>query len=105
MIDKTIIFLALINMLQNAGVSQTGPFYPLEAEKKGVPIVLLGFIIGTFALVFIISSIVTGKNLKRIGRANGLKFGMLFIVSQLIIMGSLEYVDNVPIFVAMSFLA
>lgn len=55
--------------------------------------------------MFIISSIVTGKNLKRIGRANGLKFGMLFIVSQLIIMGSLEYVDNVPIFVAMSFLA
>lgn len=105
MIDKTIIFLALINMLQNAGVSQTGPFYPIEAEIKGVPRVLLGFIIGTFAIVFIISSIVTGQNLKFIGRANGLKFGMLFIVVQLTIMGSLEYVDNVPIFILMSFIA
>jgi hypothetical protein len=63
MIDKTIFFLSLINMLQNAGVSQTGPFYPLEAEHKGVPRILLGFIIATFAVVYIFSSVVTGRNL------------------------------------------
>lgn len=80
MIDKTIVFLALINMLQNAGVSQTGPFYPIEAEKKGVPRIYLGFIIGLFAVVYIISSVITGKNLKKIGRPRGLKFGLMLIV-------------------------
>jgi hypothetical protein len=45
-VDKTITFLTLINLLQNCGVSQTGPFFPFEAERKGVPRVMLGFIIG-----------------------------------------------------------
>jgi len=95
----------MINMLQNAGVSQTGPFYPQEAERKGVPRILLGFIIGTFAIVYIISSLLTGKFLSRIGRPRGLKFGLMFVVVQLLIFGFLMFVDNVYLFIGLSFLA
>ena len=80
MVDKTIIFLTLINLLQNCGVSQTGPFYPFEAERKGVPRVLLGFIIGWFSLVYVIASLVTGRNLSKIGRPRGLRFGLGLVV-------------------------
>jgi MFS family permease len=45
-----------------------------------VPRILLGFIIGTFAIVYIFSSLVTGKFLSRIGRPRGLKFGLMFII-------------------------
>jgi hypothetical protein len=62
-VDKTITFLTLINLLQNCGVSQTGPFFPFEAERKGVPRVMLGFIIGQFSLVYVIACIITGKYL------------------------------------------
>jgi len=70
-----------------------------------VPRIYLGFIIGTFAIVYIISSVITGRNLTKIGRPRGLKFGLLFIVVQLTILGSLEFVDNLNIFLALSFLA
>ena len=105
MIDKTILFLTAINMLQNAGVSQTGPFYPQEAERKGVPRILLGFIIGTFATVYTFSSLVTGKILGRIGRPTGLKFGTMFVVIQLFLMGFLQFVDNLYLFIGISFIA
>lgn len=70
-----------------------------------MPRIYLGFIIGTFAIVYIISSVITGRNLTKIGRPRGLKFGLLFIVVQLTILGSLEFVDNLNIFLALSFLA
>ncbi len=103
--DQTIIFLTLINMLQNAGVSQTGPFYPFEAEKKGVPRIYLGFIIGTFAVVYIFASLFTGKFLTRIGRTRSLIFGLLSVVLQLLILGLLVFVDNLFWFIFLSFLA
>jgi len=65
----------------------------------------LGFIIGTFAIFYIISSVITGRNLSRIGRPNGLKFGMAGIIIQLIMMGCLEYIESIPIFIGISFLA
>jgi MFS family permease len=103
--DKMIIFLTLINLLQNAGVSQTGPFYPLEASKKGVPDIYMGFIIGSFSIVYIISSVITGKNLTRIGRPRGLKFGLLFIVVQMLMLGAISFVDSVNMFIGLSFTA
>ena len=105
MIDKTIFFLTAINMLQNAGVSQIGPFYPQEAERKGVPRILLGFIIGTFAIVYIISSFITGKSLNKIGRSTGLKFGTMLIVIQLFLLGILQFIDSLYVFIGLSFLA
>ena len=92
-------------MLQNAGVSQTGPFYPFEAEKKGVPRIYLGFIIGTFAVVYIFASLLTGKYLSRIGRNRGLIFGLLSVVIQLLIFGLLAFVDSLFLFIALSFFA
>ena len=103
--DQTIIFLTLINLLQNAGVSQTGPFYPFEAEKKGVPRIYLGFIIGTFAVVYIFSSLFTGKFLNAFGRKRGLLFGLLSIILQLLIFGLLKFVDSPAWFITFSFLA
>ena len=66
---------------------------------------MLGFIIGTFATVYTFSSLVTGKILGRIGRPTGLKFGTMFVVIQLFLMGFLQFVDNLYLFIGISFIA
>lgn len=70
-----------------------------------MPRILLGFIIGTFAIVYIVSSLVTGKYLSRIGRPRGLKFGLMFVVIQLLLLGFLMFVDNLYMFIGLSFVA
>ena len=80
MISKVVGFLTLIATLQTLSYSQVGPFFPFEAHEKGVTEIILGFIIGTFSLMFILSAFITGKYLSQIGTSTGLKFGMLFIV-------------------------
>ena len=104
-LEKTVVFLTLINLLQNTGVSQTGPFFPFEAERKGVPRIMLGFIIAQFSLVYIIASIATGKYLGQIGRPRGLRFGLYFVVVQLLILGAIYYIDNMYLFIFMAFFA
>jgi len=48
---------------------------------------------------------ITGKYLSTIGRAQGLKFGLLFVVAQLVLLGSLKFVENTRVFISLSFFA
>jgi hypothetical protein len=43
------------------------PFYPIEAEKKKVPPIYTGYIMGTMAIVSMISSFITGKTMHKKG--------------------------------------
>jgi MFS family permease len=64
-----------------------------------------GFIISTFAVCCLISCVVTGNLLTKMGRSLGIKIGMALLIIQLIIMGSLIYVDEYATFIGLSFLA
>lgn len=66
---------------------------------------MLGCIIGAFSIMYILSAVVSGKYLSKIGKASGLKFGMLFIVVQLFGLGSLKYIASAEWFIALSILA
>ena len=105
MIGKVVGFLTVITCLQNISYSQVGPFYPFEAHSRGVSAILLGYIIGAFSIMYIISAVICGKYLSKIGKAAGLKFGMLFIVVQLFGLGFLKYVESRDWFIALSILA
>ena len=78
--SSIIIFLSLIITLQNISYSQVGPFYPYEAHSRGITEITLGYVIGSFSIMYIISAIVSGKMLHKMGHSAGLKIGMLFIV-------------------------
>ena len=82
-----------------------GPFYPFEANSRGVSPAVLGFVVGSFSILYIVSAVVCGKYLSQIGKSTGLKFGMLLIVVQLYGLGALKYVESSYAFVALSVLA
>jgi hypothetical protein len=43
------------------------PFYPLKAKEKGITIIWIGFVIGIMALFQIVSSVIVGKYLHKMG--------------------------------------
>jgi hypothetical protein len=63
-----------------AAYSQISPFYPLKAKERGIEIIWVGFVIGIMPFNQILSSIITGKLLSKIGgRAMILLFGSILI--------------------------
>ena len=92
MIERVVLILTLIAMLQSISFSIMGPFYPFEAKEKGVKPMSIGWVIGAFSIAYIISGIISGKFLSKIGKRNGLKLGLLMMIIQLFGLGSLKFI-------------
>ena len=82
------------------------PFYPLKAKEKGITIIWIGFVIGIMALFQIVSGIIVGKFLHKMGgRQYVIMLGSFFIICQTALLGNLEYVKGFNEFLFISFLA
>ena len=74
---------------------QLVPFFPKFLREHQISKEYLGYIISVFALSFIISSLFTGKFLlKYINRVNGCFIGALFVIVNLLGLGSLSYMTS-----------
>ena len=60
---EVITFLTVITTIQSISYSQVGPFYPFEANSRGVSPAVLGFVVGSFSILYIVSAVVCGKYL------------------------------------------
>lgn len=58
--------LCLIQFLTNSALSQLSPFYPLKARERGVSVIYIGFVLGFFAVLQIISSAIIGRNMHKL---------------------------------------
>mmetsp|Transcript_35226 Transcript_35226/g.34891 ORF Transcript_35226/g.34891 Transcript_35226/m.34891 type:complete len:85 (+) Transcript_35226:3-257(+) len=68
MIDKLIITLSLVNLFTNSAYSSIAPFYPLEAAKKGVNPIYIGFIFSIYSLVKAMVAPIVGNLMSKTGR-------------------------------------
>lgn len=62
---------------------------------------LIGFILGAYALAFLVSSILTGKLITNFQR--GLVVGMVMITLSLVLLGALNFVKDTALFAVLSF--
>lgn len=58
---------------------------------------------GTYATAFIFAAYLTGGFLKKIGRVYALRLGFLSLISFLVIMGLVKYVEDTLLFIVLSF--
>ena len=65
----------------------------------------LGLIIGSFSIAYIFSAAISGKYLTKIGKGTGLKVGLLMVITQLLGLGSMKFIDKPSLFVGLSILA
>mmetsp|Transcript_31379 Transcript_31379/g.41566 ORF Transcript_31379/g.41566 Transcript_31379/m.41566 type:complete len:197 (-) Transcript_31379:1140-1730(-) len=97
--------MTLITTLQNISLSQVGPFFPIEAAKKGVSTRMVGFIISLNPILYIVASLSMVTRLKTMGRSCALRLGFFLIVSQLCILGTLHWVTSEALFVTVALFA
>ena len=90
-VDSIVVTLCTIMFLQNTSTSIFAPFFPIEAQEKGIDIVWVGLLMGLFAFIYIFAAYFTGKGLKRIGRTYALRLGFLLLICQLFGMGSIYF--------------
>ncbi|XP_072821993.1 MFS-type transporter SLC18B1 isoform X5 [Vicugna pacos] len=95
---------ASINFSSMMCYSILGPFFPTEAEKKGVSNTVTGMIFGCYALFDLLASLVFGKYLVHIGAKFMFVAGLLVSGGVTILFGVLDQVPEGPVFIAMCFL-
>ncbi|XP_045862300.1 MFS-type transporter SLC18B1 isoform X1 [Meles meles] len=95
---------ASINLGSMMCYSILGPFFPKEAEKKGVSNTVTGMIFGCYALFDLLASLVFGKYLVQIGAKFMFVAGMFVSGGVTILFGVLDQVPDGPVFIAMCFL-
>ena len=62
-------------------MSLMAPFYPLEVVEHDIPVVYVGFVLGTAAITFIVTCLVTGKILECVSREKLVVLSMILLVS------------------------
>lgn len=99
--------LCLIQFLTNCALSQLSPFYPLKAREKGISVIWIGFVLGFFACLQIVSSALIGKNMHKLegGRHVLIMIGSLLLIAQIAIMGLIDYIEDGDWFLFWSFFA
>ncbi|KAB1275292.1 MFS-type transporter SLC18B1 [Camelus dromedarius] len=95
---------ASINFSSMMCYSILGPFFPTEAEKKGVSNTVIGMIFGCYALFDLLASLVFGKYLVHIGAKFMFVAGIFVSGGVTILFGVLDQVPEGPVFIAMCFL-
>ena len=83
------------------------PFYPLKAREKGISVIWIGFVLGFFAILQIISSALIGKYMHKLegGRHILIMIGSVLIIAQISIMGLVDYIEDGDYFLWVSFVA
>ncbi|KDR14079.1 MFS-type transporter SLC18B1-like [Zootermopsis nevadensis] len=84
-------------------ISLQAPFYPAEAERKGVSASEYGLVFGIFELVSFLSSPILGKYLSYIGPKFMLNSGIFIASTCSILFGLLDLVPKHVDFIALSF--
>ncbi|NXX90498.1 S18B1 protein, partial [Centropus bengalensis] len=95
---------ASLNFSSMICYSILGPFFPSEAEKKGVSDTIVGLIFGCFALFDFLTSLIWGNYLTQIGAKFMFVAGMFVSGCVTILFGVLDMVPSGPLFIGLCFL-
>ena len=94
MVDHTIKVFCVIACIFSMSASQFGPFFPLEMAAKGIDPEWTGFVQCVTGICRIFSSIIAGRYLNSIGRTNAVLIGIFLLVLQLVVFGSVHFIQN-----------
>ncbi|XP_077477175.1 MFS-type transporter SLC18B1 [Stigmatopora argus] len=97
----TLISMASVNFSSMICYSILGPFFPIEAEKKGASQTVVGVIFGCYAVSNLIGSLILGRYIVQIGAKMMLITGLFVSSGCTILFGLLDRVPAGPVFIAL----
>ncbi|XP_072545451.1 MFS-type transporter SLC18B1 [Salminus brasiliensis] len=99
----TLIAMASINFSSMICYSILGPFFPLEAEKKGVSQAIIGLIFGCYAFCTLVGSLILGKYIVQIGAKFMIIAGLFVSGGCTVVFGFLDRAPEGTIFIVLCF--
>ncbi|CAL8078819.1 unnamed protein product [Orchesella dallaii] len=94
----------LYNIFRGAHVLMIGPFYPPEAEDRGISTTVIGFVIGAFDFATFLSSLFYGKLfIPRFGPRKVIIFSAFNTTVCACLFGCLGWIEDKTIFLVFSF--
>uniref|UniRef100_A0A0N4Z5W6 MFS domain-containing protein n=1 Tax=Parastrongyloides trichosuri TaxID=131310 RepID=A0A0N4Z5W6_PARTI len=93
-----IIMLALSNLCSTIAFSCIAPFYPLEAQEKGMDKFETGIVFGIFEFMMFITTPIMGKYMVPIGSKRMFSGGLLITAFTALAFGFINYIPPGPIF-------
>ncbi|GAB6030220.1 hypothetical protein CHUAL_005895 [Chamberlinius hualienensis] len=102
--NLTLICLALINFGSYLSMSIIAPFFPVEAELKGMSMSVTGYVFSVYALVMFAVSPIIGKLIPHIGVKFTFVSGIFLAAGCNILFGALNYVNDTALFTGLCFL-
>lgn len=102
MLDKLILTLSFVNLLTNSAYSCIAPFYPLEAIKKGVDPIYIGFIFSVYSLTKAIVAPIVGQLMAKTGRKFMIYSGVILEGTAIICFGLIDYVEDPKMYAILS---
>ncbi|XP_037097958.1 MFS-type transporter SLC18B1 isoform X2 [Syngnathus acus] len=97
----TLISMASVNFSSMICYSILGPFFPIEAEKKGASQTMVGVIFGCYAVSNLIGSLILGRYIVQIGAKMMLITGLFVSSGCTILFGLLDRVPAGSVFIAL----
>ena len=99
----TSLMLCSVALLAGIAGSLQAPFYPKEAESKGVSQAQVGFVFAVYHFTIFTSSPIFGKNIEKIGIKLMVNVGVLVMGTCAIGFGLLDLVEDTSIFISLSY--
>ncbi|XP_019746099.1 MFS-type transporter SLC18B1 [Hippocampus comes] len=97
----TLISMASVNFSSMICYSILGPFFPIEAEKKGASQTMVGVIFGCYAVSNLIGALILGRYIVQIGAKMMLILGLFVSSGCTILFGLLDRVPAGTVFIAL----
>ncbi|RWS18844.1 hypothetical protein B4U80_10036 [Leptotrombidium deliense] len=94
----TLIFLYLTSFTTFMSASLSGPFFPSEAENKGLTLTFSGFVFSAYGAALIVFNIFISKLLLCFGIRKCFIFGLLILSISNIIFGLLDFMNDSTLF-------
>uniref|UniRef100_A0AAR2JDZ0 Major facilitator superfamily (MFS) profile domain-containing protein n=1 Tax=Pygocentrus nattereri TaxID=42514 RepID=A0AAR2JDZ0_PYGNA len=99
----TLIAMASINFSSMICYSILGPFFPHEAEKKGVSQAVIGLIFGCYAFCTLVGSLILGKYIVQIGAKFMVTAGLFVSGGCTVVFGFLDRAPEGTVFIVLCF--
>ncbi|XP_037078433.1 MFS-type transporter SLC18B1-like [Pollicipes pollicipes] len=100
---KILLCIGLGELLQGCCGAVLIPFFPTDAQNRGVSESVIGLVFSSYALTQLVMTPVTGKLIPKFGMTQVLYFGLLLAGLATIGFGALDFVANDTLFIALCF--
>ena len=93
-IDRTIVTILVVLILDNMTYGISEPFLPSNFEGKGISGTMIGLTQGSFAIAYMITAPLFGFFVNRVGHRNMIVMGLLLLSLSTAAFGAIEYLKT-----------